>query len=178
MTCIVGMVDHGIVYIGGDSIGVSGYDGITRKDAKVFRNGHFIMGFTTSYRMGQLLQYKFSPTRQLEDGEDVMRYMVSVFVEDVRKCFVAGGFTSTINNRDEAGTFLVGFRGRLFKVDSDYQVAESADNYDSCGCGQSFALGSFYNTKQLDPEQRVRCALETAEYFSVGVKSPFTIITL
>ncbi len=178
MTCIVGLVDNGKVYLGGDSLGVAGLDATVRRDKKVFRNGEFIMGFTTSYRMGQLLQYKFTASRKLEATEDPMSYMVNVFVEDVRKCLETGGFNKKKDGQDEAGTFLVGFAGRLFRVDSDYQVGESEDGYDSCGCGQAYALGSFFTTLQHPPEQRIIAALETAEHFSAGVKSPFTTITL
>jgi hypothetical protein len=51
MTCIVGLVDGGRVWLGGDSAGVSGWDLTVRADRKVFRNGPYVMGFTTSFRM-------------------------------------------------------------------------------------------------------------------------------
>lgn len=178
MTCIVGLVDQGKVYIGGDSLAVAGLDSAVRKDKKVFRNGAFIMGFTTSYRMGQLLQYKFQSSRKLELNEDPMAYMVNIFVEDVRKCLEAGGFNKKKDGQDEAGTFLVGFAGRLFRIDSDYQVGESDDGFDSCGCGFPYALGSFYTTLHLTGEERILKALEAAEHFSAGVKAPFTTIVL
>ena len=57
MTCIVGLVHEGVVYIGGDSAGVGGMSLTVRADEKVFQNGEFLMGFTTSFRMGQLLRY-------------------------------------------------------------------------------------------------------------------------
>lgn len=64
MTCIVGLVDKGSIYMGGDSAGVAGLSVTTRADEKVFLNGPFIMGFTTSFRMGQILRYKFVPPDQ------------------------------------------------------------------------------------------------------------------
>ena len=57
MTCIVGLVHEGTVFIGGDSAGVAGLSLVVRADEKVFRNGDFLMDFTTSFRMGQLLRY-------------------------------------------------------------------------------------------------------------------------
>lgn len=45
MTCIVGLAVNGKTYIGGDSAGVGGYDLTIRRDAKVFTNGEFAMGF-------------------------------------------------------------------------------------------------------------------------------------
>jgi len=57
MTCIVGIQHDGRVYIGGDSAGVAGYSITSRADAKVFTVGPYVMGFTSSFRMGQLLRY-------------------------------------------------------------------------------------------------------------------------
>ena len=67
MTCIVGLVHEGVVYIGGDSAGVAGLSLVVRADEKVLRNGDFLMGFTTSFRMGQLLRYKLDPPRRHPD---------------------------------------------------------------------------------------------------------------
>ncbi len=61
MTCIVGVVKDGVVYIGGDSAGVSGLRLIKRKDSKVFKRKGFIIGYTSSFRMGQLLRFKLDP---------------------------------------------------------------------------------------------------------------------
>jgi len=63
MTCIVGLVENGKVYIGGDSAGVAGLDITTRKDEKVFQKENMIFGFTSSFRMGQILRYSFKNPR-------------------------------------------------------------------------------------------------------------------
>ena len=75
MTCIVGLVHEGVVYIGGDSAGVAGLSLTVRADEKVFRNSDFLMGFTTSFRMGQLLRYSLKPPRRHPD-DDIHQYMV------------------------------------------------------------------------------------------------------
>jgi hypothetical protein len=55
MTCIVGIVENGKVYMGGDAAGVNGYSVRVRKDPKLFKVGEFLFGYTSSFRMGQLL---------------------------------------------------------------------------------------------------------------------------
>ena len=177
MTCIVGLVDSGKVYIGGDSLGSNSFDGDIRKDAKVFRNGKFVMGFTTSYRMGQLLNYTFSSSRNLNEDEDEMSYMVNVFINDVRCCLKNGGFATSENSQEIGGVFLVGFNGRLFTVHSDYQVSENIDEFTACGCGGDYARGAMLVSRHLPPDERIMQALAVAEHFSIGVKSPFTIIS-
>lgn len=52
MTCIVGITDGHTVTIGGDSAGSDGWHVAVRSDSKVFQVGPYLMGFTTSYRMG------------------------------------------------------------------------------------------------------------------------------
>jgi len=174
MTCIVGVAHEGRVWIGADSAGVAGYDLAVRADRKVFRNGEFIMGFTSSFRMGQLLAVKLRPSKHHAD-DDVWRYMVDSFVEDVRQCLAAGGFKKSTNGVDEGGQFLVGFKGRLFNIEEDFQVGESADGFDACGCGAPFALGSLAETATMPPKERVERALKVAERYSGGVRGPFFV---
>ena len=95
MTCIVGLVDDCKVYIGGDSAAISTppyHDLVVRADEKVFRNGPFVIGFTSSYRMGQLLRYKLLPPRLVLAHGDLHRFMATAFVDAVRDCLQRGGY--------------------------------------------------------------------------------------
>lgn len=172
MTCIVGLVHDGKVTIGADSAGVGGLDIANRKDVKVFTNGDFVIGCTTSFRMIQLLQYKLTAPKRHPDT-DVMRFMVTDFIEEARRVFRDGGFTTKDREAESGGTFLVGYAGRLFRIDSDFQVGERADGFDACGCGDSYALGAMANTADMPPRDRLTKALETAAHFSAGVRGPF-----
>jgi ATP-dependent protease HslVU (ClpYQ) peptidase subunit len=172
MTCIVGIAEQGKVFLGADSAGVSGLDIANRKDAKIFRNGEFVMGCTTSFRMIQLLQYKFTPPKRHPDT-DVMHFMVADFVEAVRQLFKNGGFAAKDREVDSGGVFLVGYAGRLFCIQSDFQVAERVDGFDACGCGESFALASMFMSVDKPIRERLQSALEVAAYFSAGVRGPF-----
>ena len=73
------------------------------------------------------------------------------------------------------GTFLVGVRGRLFAIYSDYQVAEEALDYMAVGSGEDIALGALYATADLglSPRARMRIALKAAARFKPGVNGPF-----
>lgn len=179
MTCIVGMIDKGAVVIGGDSAGVSGLDLTVRSDQKVFsgKDHSFVMGFTSSFRMGQLLRYKFQKPPHIE-GVECFEYMATAFVDAVRQCLKDGGYAKKNNEEESGGTFLVGYRGRLFRIESDYQVGETTCGYDACGCAQDVARGSLFSTRMRRIEDRVLSALQAAEQWSASVRRPFKIIRL
>lgn len=190
MTCIVGIERKGNVYIGGDSAGVAGLDISTRLDEKVFKNDGFVMGFTTSFRMGQLLQYSFAaPGHVVTPGaasyKDDMAYMVTDFADAVRKLFADKGFSTKGSDKDadesdSGGTFLVGYRRKLYTVESDFQIARIQDGFHAIGCGGRYALGSLFATQQAEDNPIGRCnaALTAAEHFSAGVRAPFKIVQL
>ena len=71
MTCVIGIVDNGKVWMGGDSAAIdSEEETITlRKDPKVFRNEDFLIGFAGTYRLGQLIQYMFNCPYRKPDQE-------------------------------------------------------------------------------------------------------------
>jgi hypothetical protein len=175
MTCIAGIAQGGKVYIGGDSAGVAGTSQLdVRADRKVFLSGDFVMGFTTSFRMGQLIQYAFTPPKRHPD-KDVMAYMVTEFVDGLRACLKNGGFASRNSETEAGGTFLVGYCGRLFNIQDDYQVGESAIGYHAVGCGDAYAKGVLFATPDQLPEDRIRLALHAAEAHAGGVRGPFHI---
>lgn len=176
MTCIAAVVAGNTVYMGADSAGVAGCDLTVRADSKVFVNGDFLIGFTSSFRMGQLLRYKFKPPVFRPKEKELYEYMVTDFVDAVRQCFKDGGYAQTDKGEEAGGCFLVGVSGRIFKIESDYQVGESINPYDATGCGLAYALGALSVTNTVDPMERVQMALGAAEAFNSAVRGPFNIL--
>lgn len=173
MTCIVAIKDgKGGVLMGADSAGVAGWSIRTRLDPKIYRVGPFLFGFTTSFRMGQLLGHSFECPAQ---GPDVSesRFMATTFIEALRSCLKSGGFARKDSETEQGGVFLVGYRGRIFRIEQDYQVGEIAHEFEACGCGEEIALGSLYSTSHDSFASRVNTALNAAAEFSNGVRGPF-----
>lgn len=179
MTCVVAMVRDGQVYMGADSAGVGGYNIRYRKDPKVFINGEMLIGFTTSFRFGQILQYEFSPPKHHSDVS-IEKYMVSCAIPEMRKALKTHGYTTVNNNEEIGGQCLIGYRGRLFMIDSDFQVGETDDGFDAVGCGHDLAMGSMLATLKLMPSfpanSHLEMALEAAARFSAGVAAPFVFL--
>ena len=146
MTCIVGLISDGRVFLGADS-GATGssFNKVVRKDPKIYRIGEFLIGFTSSYRMGQILGYSLAPPIHSE-GMTIEEYLCTLFVDHVRDLLKTKGFASINSNVETGGLFLLAYQGRLFHFESDFQVGESIHCFDSVGSASDVALGSMYAT--------------------------------
>lgn len=175
MTCIVAIVEpNGAIHMGADSAASnSNHEIRTRKDPKIYKVGEFLFGFTGSFRMGQILGYKFSAPEHRPDYS-IEKYMHTSFIDHVRELFHNNGYAKTDSGRESGGFFLVGYRGRLFGVESDYQIEELTVPYMAIGSGSEVALGSLFSTTDIKcPLKRLELALKAAEAFNYSVRSPF-----
>ncbi len=177
MTCIVGLVDRKTVYIGADSSSVAGWTSRVTRLPKVFRRGPFLIGYTTSFRMGQLLEHSLEVPPQGNERDD-MRFMVTVFVEHVRALLKERGVSKVEQNAESGGQFLVGYRARLYSVQTDYQVNEMSDGFDAVGSGAEYALGALAAMRGTRPIPRLKRALSISSHFNMGVSPPFFIKSL
>lgn len=177
MTCILGLEIDGKVYMGGDSASAEGWNIRETGLKKVFVNGRYLIGYSTSFRMGQLLQYANLPTYPVDlsnDRNDTLKFMVTEFVPAIRKAFTEAGYIKIDSNREEAGDFLVGLNGFLFHVSSDLQVNYFLDGYQAIGCGAVFSLGALSVLDRSVPISILK-ALEVAGKFSNGVCPPYYV---
>lgn len=178
MTCIVGLVHKGEVWMGGDS--ASNGNWITRISSlpKVFMVHDMLIGITGNWRLAQLLQYHLPAELDAWDGaEDYMQYLVLTFVPAVRKLFKEEGFSKEDNNQQSYyGAYMIGHAGQLYTVESNYQVVQHVDGYTAVGSGAELALGALYVLgEKTAADKRIEMALEAAAYFSNGVERPFHI---
>lgn len=177
MTCIIGLVDDGKVYIGGDSAATTSYVTQTMTFRKVFRLNDCLIGYSGSVRMVNLLQYAFKLPEKPEDM-NLEHYFVTHFVDALRTTIKDAGNAVKENEKEAStGYFLIGYQGRLFRISFDYSVMEVAEGFDAIGSGNEVALGAMYATKDMSliPQKRIELALQAASYFSAGVRAPFVI---
>ena len=175
MTCVVGMFKDHKVYLGADSASISGWDSLDRLDGKIFQKGELLIAFTSSFRMGQLIRYKFNPPecpKKMDDHE----YMCTLFVDELRKTLSNGGFAKKENGVESAGSFLIAYHSKLFQIDDDYQVIR-VDSFTADGCGRMPALGAMFAASELglEPREILEMGLRAAVKYNIGVKQPFTI---
>lgn len=174
MTCIVAIVEENKTYMAADTEGFDSYGRKTdRKDKKLFigqtsSNQNFMIGFTSSYRMGQILRYQFNPPGYDEhcSDDDLFKYMVTIFVNEIRATFKTNGYGSIKDGESShGGTFIVAIKNKLYEIQEDFQVAERVTNYSACGSGYDYALASLYTSYRYgedSPENRITIALQSA----------------
>lgn len=184
MTCIVAIAQNGVVYMGADHAASDDKSGwiLSRKDPKVFKVGQYGIAFTDSFRMGQILQYNWSPPKYTptKTNSGLDKFMRTKFVDSVKDAFRAQGFGSQVTGQeDEGGIFLIGVCGRIFTMDEDFHIGENVLNFMAEGSGGAIALGALYATKnQKNPQLRMKAALEAAAEFNMAVKAPFSYIKI
>lgn len=182
MTCIVGMVEDGTMYLAGDSCGSNGHNVRIYSNPKVFKKDRFIMGYTSSFRMGQVLEHVFIPPQYNDSYSCVYEYMVQSFIPALINCFDASGFCKNTSGVKSGGCFIVGFRGELFTIEDDFQVACYSDSYGTSyhaiGSGAETALGALYALRDVKckPSDRLKCALDITSELIASVEGPFTVI--
>lgn len=143
---------------------------------KVFRVGAFLVGSSGSGRTQRILRHGWTPPPRRKAGLE--QYVSTSVVDSIRRALIDGGVAEKKDNvEDSAGDVLLGYRGHLFRVDSDYAVDEARLPYDAVGCGAAVALGAMYATK-APPKQRILTALRAAQEFNWGVRGPFVVEVL
>jgi ATP-dependent protease HslVU (ClpYQ) peptidase subunit len=165
----------------GDSAGVAGLAVTNRSDAKVFWVKDYIIGFTTSFRMGQVLRYGFNPERPALglDKNQLYEHFVTTFIDEVRERFTETGFIHKENERESGGAFIVGYQDNLFVIEGDFQVGIPRKPYAAVGSGFDLALGALHATNDLDmdPKKRLRKSLDAAVEFNAGVRPPYVLLS-
>lgn len=174
MTCIVGIQTSSGVWIGGDSAAVAGDSINVRADEKVFFNGEFLFGFCGSFRVGNLIRYAFTPPSQSCD--DDMSFLVNDVVDAMRTLQRDRRAIRRMNEEthESDSSFLVAYKGRLYSIETDYQIAKPLEGYAAIGSGADVAMGALAATEKMrDPRKRVLLALEAAARHCTGVRGPF-----
>lgn len=186
MTIILGGFEKDFIYMAGDRSAVGGDGSITsRRRSKVFslpvrianteRTEDMLLGYTDSFRMGDLLRF-FDPVAPYQ--MDPYQYLVRYFVNGLREQFKAAGFNRQQSEGEEAtGQILVAFRGSLFTIESDFQIAEDYGNFTAIGSASDFALGMAEGLLRTElPITTVMLdALDFAQRRHAYVRKPFDL---
>lgn len=187
MTCIVGMERNGSIYMGADSCASSGNYNQVVKD-KIFEKDGYMMGIAGRVRMCSFLRYCFSPP-QIPKKKDITEFMATTFTRKLRKDLCNEGFLEIEDNVQSLveSVCMIGARGKLFQINTDFSIQESEDNFMTIGSGRQAAKGAYYALKAYVESggdhmddllciPLLRLTLEAAEKTDMHVRSPFRFL--
>ncbi len=183
MTCIIALKKDDTIYWGADSC-VSGYETRTMSRPKIFQIGDLVLGGSGTLRMLQVMEYHLVPKKHKKKMSD-MEYLIRKIVPQIRKITKEHGQLAdkqADGKGEQSGAyFLMGYRNNIYELGFDFSVTSPVENYDAIGSGQSYALGALFQPyvlgyeNPIEPLLAVKTALEAAEFFATGVRSPFVL---
>lgn len=184
MTCIIAIKNaDGSITLGGDKAASSDYESRVTTMPKIFKVGDFHFGYTTSFYMGQILQYGFSaPVRPvgISDHEYLFIHVRNALTNLFEREKFGVRDEKSIERR--FGTFIIIYRGHVYEVQDNMSMLEYTDDVTVVGCGMHCALGAIYSLKQHVPdmssEQMIRSALRSCSRVLTAVSEECDIIEI
>jgi ATP-dependent protease HslVU (ClpYQ) peptidase subunit len=177
MTCICGIEHKGTVWLAGDSAATD--QSLNRtiiKDPKVFVRGEIAFGVCGLPKVMDALAHVIKLPTQVEDSDRA--FLVGELVPAIRDGLRKLDCTHTTPEEGTyfEGAMLIGYRGKLYELQGNFQLIHSSDGWAAVGSGEALAKGSFRTTAHIkDPEKRLLTVLEAA-CDNAGVAPPFTIV--
>lgn len=178
MTCTVGVVENGVVWMGADAF--SGNEYIYSRSAlpKVFTQQGVLFGIAGDWRGGLLLQSLEMPAHP--EGMPPEQYVGQLLVAAMRDHFREHGFLQEVNAQQQTEdlVLLIGYQGRLFALWQQFQLTESAEGYEAIGSGMFVATGALYAARQvgMPAAEQIHMALTAACAHSPFVRPPFRVL--
>ena len=180
MTCIVGIRSKGKVWLGSDSIMVSGWDSTACHD-KLFRSGPYLLACSGAPALHNVIQY--DPKVLPEPKGPFFRHVVTKLIPALRDIAKNTGQMKKAGEveQETPSTFLLAYKGYLCSVFGDFQILRPTRPWVVEGVGRSAARGALYaiyrgGRPKMVPHAQIILALEAATEFSIGVRRPFHVM--
>jgi ATP-dependent protease HslVU (ClpYQ) peptidase subunit len=178
LTCIVGIVEDGKVWMGADTQHTRGSTKLKDRSPKIFQKGPFTIAAAGSARGSQLLFYGVNIEEiELTDDEKSNVVKLADAVQSANRKAKHYSKESEIEKGEIY--FIVSQNNRLFCVEFNYYVHE-VESFIAIGGAADFAEGVLHYINKyhssLSPKSKIKRALTLSECYDSSVSSPFTII--
>lgn len=183
MTVIVAVTDGSNVYMGSDSAISSDKDVFGLKTEKIIKKDGLLIGVSGVLRGLQLLKYNWDIPEQPSSMSNE-EYIITMIVQDIKGIFNFHGYSLLDDNQEiHDSHYLIGYRGSIFTLDSNYQVFETNKQYAAIGSGAYFALGALSTLEDTgiikrDPAYAVNRSIEVAKEFCPTVSGDTRIYSV
>lgn len=184
MTCVIGYIDSkGNGHIAADSAGtdVAYHKRIDINSSKIFRKNEMLIGYTTSFRMGQILEHCLTfPERQ--EGLTDYQYLIKQVIPIIRKAFVDENYMKETDKN--GGTFIIVWNGVIYEIQNDFSVFSHSRPFAACGSGtpqaEGYIAACIHNgiLKDDNVETVLKAAVETVGTFNITVSGRVDYLTI
>jgi len=177
MTCIVAFKQNDNTYIAGDMLGSDGYSKKLIAQPKVFKNGNLYIGYTTTFRYGQVLEHVWTPPRHIAQDKSDMRYLVEDVVPSLISCLKSANMKE-LEGHQGFGECVIVYNKSIYRMQADNSMLPYED-FACCGSGEISAAAIMeWHTKdgQLNNSFSVEKLFETLSKVCVGVSKEHVCI--
>ncbi|EHU8781235.1 hypothetical protein N0S44_000473 [Escherichia coli] len=170
MTCIIAHTDGVTSFIAGDKMGSDGFTKSIQTEPKVFEK-EFVkisgddgltrtkdvmtIGFTTSFRMGQLLTYNLNLPDQ-NSNETFLQYLVLKVIPLIRQMFKDEWGARDTTQDVGGGQFIILHNHTIYEIQEDFSVLQSKSRVASVGSGTYHAIAAMQAYIDLEKETNVQ----------------------
>lgn len=167
MTCIAGLVHEGGVTLACDTETTWG---IEKDDcrSKIIRKGDMLLAFSGACSVADTLDRRWSPPDMLVDKDKWVTQCVPDSMRDTLKTYRMLHESEGLQEIHGQCVLLIGFSGRLWKMDSRFAMYEAHRGYATAGSGGYVATGALFATSDKTPEERLTLAVKAAQAWSYG----------
>ena len=160
MTCVVGYIDDckQVAWLGAESSATDDETTYDYSGKKIFYVGDFLVGFSGSFRAGQIVRHEVQLppiTSQLE----LEKYLQTVFSKEIKKT-LKKHFTP---KKIDTFNLLIAYEDKLFTLENDFTILPFAP-YMAIGTGTPYALGALKALMdyKISTRTRITKAIEAA----------------
>lgn len=180
MTCVVGIVSGGRVYMGADTCASDGQTKASHPRRKIFKiQDDMLIGCSGSFRVMDIIEHRLKLPKHGKSSDQ--KYMHSIVPNAIRRCLVDWKFFETITEKDDVEwDMLIGYNGHLYTMQNDYSILPAPARGTAIGSGAEAANAILfhYGSKKVTPRYKLRSALEAAAATIVSVQKPFNFMDL
>jgi len=175
MTCIIGLEQDGVVYVGADSfIGDDETRSEQATNPKIFQKNGMLIACSGCLRAIQIVEHLLKLDNPKKFDE---QYIIENIAEKIRLKFKDIDYVGTQENYQKLPTsFLIAYKDKMFTIEGNYALTRAKDGILCLGAGSEFAYGAMKALKNLKPEKRIKKSLKITSYYSNYVIAPFIIL--
>jgi ATP-dependent protease HslVU (ClpYQ) peptidase subunit len=177
MTCIVGIVNNGKIWMGSDSCISDSVLSETVPIDKVMIKKNVMIGVAGNFRLFDLIdQHYYGIKKSIKSN-----YIRGDFIENIISILevnkMLGKNENDIMELSE-NNLLIGFDKKLYYIEKSLAVFNCPSWGYAIGSGSDVAKGSLLSTQDKKPKDRIMSALYASTMVCSDVKEPFKIYTL